>query len=149
MPSRVRRLQAELDALRLEKEVQQLRDINRQLSEALRESTRLLLKLKPCGRPPISGEKKLCVAGLQRYRCANPFTTCPLHKNGDGTFGPEGFECDHKEQWSVCMRSDLSNLQCLCHICHGLKSRLERMRVLDEDTSKPADGKDIADKEWA
>ena len=148
MPSRVRRMQSEIDALRLEREVEQLRDTNRQLTEALRETTRLLHKLRPCGRQPISGERKLYVAGLQRYRCANPHGTCPLWKCGDGTFGPEGWDVDHKEPWSTCMRNDVASLQALCGICHNLKSRLERMKALDDEAcTKPADGKDVADKE--
>ena len=133
MPSRVRLLQAELDAIHLQRENELLRDLYMKQTMALRDSTKLLHRLKPFGRPPISNDKKLYVAGLQRFRCANPYQTCPLHRLGDGTFDESGFECDHKEMWCSSLRSDISNLQCLCHMCHGLKSRLERIKKFDDE----------------
>ena len=147
MPSRVRRLQAELDAIHLQREVDHLKEANRQLTDALRETTRLLVKLRPCGRQQVSGERKLYVAGLQRYRCANPFGSCPLWRCGDGTFGPEGWDVDHREPYSTCMRNDVASLQALCGICHNLKSRLERMKLIEEEVSKSDDGINVQDKE--
>ena len=118
MPSRVRRLQAELDTIHLQREVDHLKEANRQLTDALRETTRLLVKLRPCGRQQVSGERKLYVAGLQRYRCANPFGSCPLWRCGDGTFGPEGWSIDHERQWSKGYDDRESNLRALCATCH-------------------------------
>ena len=61
----------------------------RELSEALRESTRLLNKCRPA-RPPIPHERKLLVAARQKWRCANPTGACLLYKLGDGCFDEFG-----------------------------------------------------------
>ena len=101
-----------------------------ELTEALRESTRILNRCRP-QRPAIPHERKL-VAARQRWKCANPTGKCLLYKLGDGSFDEHGlFEIDHCDRWSASYRNDRFNLQALCCVCHASKSRAERLLELE------------------
>ena len=100
------------------------------LNEALRESTKLLLKSRPA-RGPIPHDRKLLVAARQGWKCANPFGSCLLHRFGEGFFDQSLFECDHVEPYAQSYRNDTLNLQCLCPYCHSHKSRRERLALLE------------------
>ena len=65
-------------AVQLRDRVRQLEGVVTGLNEALRESTKLLVRLRP-SRPPIPHERKLLVAASQGWKCKNPFNTCPLY----------------------------------------------------------------------
>ena len=104
----------ELDNLRLRIENAELRAIHARDMEALKESSTLLLKSKP-SRPHISAEKKLLVAGEQRFRCAGDRTRCPCWRLNEGSFDESGFEIDHTPAWRDAYRSDRAVLQALCH----------------------------------
>ena len=105
----------------------------RELSEALRESTRVLNRCRP-QRPPIPNERKLLVAARQKWKCANPSGNCMLFTLGDGSFDEHGlFEVDHRDRWSTSYRNDRFNLQALCVVCHSAKSRAERLAELEEE----------------
>ncbi len=99
--------------------------------EALKESSALLLKSRP-PRPHISAEKKLLIAGEQRFRCAGDHERCPCWILNQGSFDESGFEIDHSPAWRDACRSDRLSLQALCHSCHALKTRLERIRDQEE-----------------
>jgi len=125
-----REFQLELDNLRLEQENRALKDIVQQNMEALKESSTLLLKQKP-NRPQISSERKLYVAGSQHFKCAGDPSFCPMWKLNGGSFDISGFEIDHVEPWHKSYRNDRAILQALCHSCHALKTRLERLQELE------------------
>ena len=96
----------------------------------------LLLKCRP-PRPHISSEKKLLVAGAQRFKCAGDRTRCPMWRLNEGSvqqgsFDESGFEIAHTPPWRVAHRSDRSVLQALCHSCHAFKTRMERIAGLEE-----------------
>ena len=120
-----------LENLRLEQANKDLKETVKEMNDALRESTKLLLKTRPA-RPAIPHERKLLVAAQQGWKCANPFGTCLLHRLGEGYFGESLFECDHIEQYSKSFRS-VNNLACLCAYCHNIKSRMERLAALEEE----------------
>ena len=120
-----------LENMRLQQESTALREQVAEISEALRESTKLLLKSRPA-RPAIPHERRLLQAASQKWRCANPFGTCLLHRYGDGLFDESLFECDHVEPYSKSFRS-VGNLACLCVYCHSKKSRMERLAALEEE----------------
>ena len=120
-----------LENMRLQQEVKALREQVAETNEALRESTKLLLKSKPT-RPAIPHERKLLQAASQKWRCANPFGTCLLHRYSDGLFDESLFECDHVEPFCRSFRS-VGNLSCLCVYCHSLKSRMERLQALEDE----------------
>ena len=120
----------ELEILRLRQENAELRALHQRDMEALKESSSLLLKSKP-PRPHISAEKKLLIAGEQRFRCAGDRTRCPCWILNEGSFDESGFEIDHSPAWREACRSDRSVLQALCHSCHALKTRLERIHDLE------------------
>ena len=101
----------ELENLRLRIENAELRSIHARDMEALKESSTLLLKSKP-SRPHISAEKKLLIAGEQRFRCAGDRTRCPCWN--EGSFDESGFEIDHSPAWCDAYRSDRAVLQALC-----------------------------------
>ena len=124
-----RRADATLEAkvMLLETENAHLRSIHARDMEALKESTQLLLKSKP-PRPHISSEKKLLIAGEQKFRCAGDKSRCPMWLLNGGNFDEAGFEIDHYPPWREAFRSDRSVLQALCHSCHALKTRMERIR---------------------
>jgi hypothetical protein len=73
------------------------------------------------------------IAGKQRYKCNNsPGSVlkgienydCPLWKFGqDGSFGEEGYEIDHIEEFSISENDDEKNLQTLCLNCHSIKTK--------------------------
>lgn len=108
-----------------------------ELTEALRESTRLLNKSRP-QRPPIPHERKMLTGAKQAWKCANPFGTCLLYKLGDGTFDESGlFEVDHVERFRKSYRNDRFNLQALCPYCHSAKSRAERLQDVEECEEEP------------
>ena len=117
-------------AVQLRDRVRQLEGVVTGLNEALRESTKLLVRLRP-SRPPIPHERKLLVAASQGWKCKNPFDTCPLYRLGDGYFDESLFECDHTVPHHQCYRNDKAALQCLCPYCHNVKSRRERLALLE------------------
>eukprot|EP00966_Prymnesium_polylepis_P245947 5689215-Prymnesium_polylepis.1 len=94
----------EIDNLRLKEQVKELEEAVREMNEALRESTRLLLKTRPV-RPAIPHERKLLQAASQKWKCANPYGSCLLHKLGTGLFDESLFECDHVEPYAKSFRS--------------------------------------------
>jgi hypothetical protein len=122
----------ELEVARLKEELRVLKEVNREHMDALRESTKLLVRCRPV-RGPIPHERKLLVAASQQWRCKNPFGTCPLYRLGDGLFDESLFECDHTEPYSQSFRNDRANLACLCAYCHNVKSRRERLALLEEE----------------
>ena len=94
--------------------------------------TKLLVKTRP-SRPPIPHERKLLVAAAQKWKCANPFGTCLLYKVGEGYFDESLFEADHIDPYSKSFRS-VANIARLCPMCHNIKSRMERLQALEEET---------------
>ena len=124
----------EIDNLRLKEQVKELEEAVREMNEALRESTRLLLKTRPV-RPAIPHERKLLQAASQKWKCANPYGSCLLHKLGTGLFDESLFECDHVEPYAKSFRS-VGNIQCLCPYCHNIKSRRERLQALEENSEE-------------
>ena len=119
-------------AVQLRDRVRQLEGVVTGLNEALRESTKLLVRLRP-SRPPIPHERKLLVAASQGWKCKNPFNTCPLYRLGDGYFDERLSECNHTVPHHQCYRNDKAALQCLCPYCHNVKSRKERLALLEEE----------------
>ena len=130
----------ELENLRLKQRERELVAAGAEMAEALRESTKLLLKLRP-PRPAIPHDRKLLQAASQQWRCANPYGSCLLHRVGTGLFDESLFECDHVEPYHRSFRS-VGNLACLCAYCHNIKSRLERLQALEEGA--PDTGADTA-----
>lgn len=104
------------EAAQLHDRVRQLEGVVTGLNDALRESTKLLVRLRP-SRGPIPHK--------------NPFGSCPLYKLGDGFFDESLFECDHTLPYSQSFRNDRGNLACLCPYCHNVKSRRERLALLE------------------
>ena len=49
----------------------------------------------------------------------------------EGSFGPAGFEIDHVLPWA---KGHLHHgqLRAVCHQCHGLLSRLQRIKAAEE-----------------
>ena len=84
-------LSLELELARLREELRLVREVNREQMDALRESTKLLVRCRPV-RGNIPHERKLLVAASQQWRCKNPFGTCPLFRLGDGLFDESLFE---------------------------------------------------------
>ena len=113
-----------------------LEEALKEMNEALKESTKLLVKTRPA-RPPIPHERKLLQAAVQKFRCANPYGSCLLHRFGTGLFDESLFECDHVEPYSKSFRS-VGNLQACCPYCHNIKSRMERLQALEDETDDPA-----------
>ena len=122
----------ELEVLRLREEVRTLNEIRCMQSDALKELTRILLKSKPHPRPTLSSERKLYIAGKARFKCANPYGNCPLHKLHDGAFDEHGFEIDHEIPWCKSFRT-AGNARPLCPYCHALVSRFQRLKEIEED----------------
>ena len=119
------RVALELENAQLKQRLRELEESNREMCEALKESTKLLLKTRPHTRPPIHHERKLLQAAIQKFRCANPYGSCLLHRFGTGLFDESLFECDHVEPFSKSFRS-VGNLQ-------AIKSRMERLQSLEEE----------------
>jgi hypothetical protein len=124
-------MELSLENMRLQQENRELHEALRKMNNALRESTKLLLKTRPA-RPNIPHERKLLQAASQKWRCANPYGTCLLHRLGTGLFDESLFECDHVEPYSKSFRS-VGNLSCLCAYCHNIKSRRERLSALEDE----------------
>lgn len=122
----------ELENLRLKEEVRVVKEVSSQQTDALKELTRLLHKSRPHPRPTMSSERKLYIAGKARFRCANPFHSCPLHKLHDGTFDEHGFEIDHEIPFAKSFHS-AGNCRPLCPYCHALVSRLQRLHEIEND----------------
>ena len=120
-----------LENLRLKQQMKEMEEAITEMNDALKESTKLLIKARPA-RPPIPHERKMLVAAAQKWKCANPFGTCLLHRLGTGLFDESLFECDHIEQYSKSYRS-VGNLACLCAYCHNIKSRMERLQALEDE----------------
>ena len=129
------REELELDNLKLKQENAELKAIHARDMEALKESSALLSKSKP-PRPHMSSEKKLLIAGQQHFRCAGDPKRCPCWLLNNGSFDDSGFEVDHSPPWREAYRSDRAVLQALCHSCHALKTRLERIRDQDETSEE-------------
>eukprot|EP00966_Prymnesium_polylepis_P034858 810639-Prymnesium_polylepis.1 len=62
----------ERENIKLKQQVQTLEASIRDMNEALRESTKLLLKVKPT-RLSIPHERKLLQAASQKWKCSNPY----------------------------------------------------------------------------
>ena len=50
---------------------------------------------------------------------------CPCWLLNEGSFGEAGFEIDHELPWSKGY-THTGQLRAVCHLCHGLLSRLQR-----------------------
>ena len=120
---------------RLNEENRKLAHVNKICCEQLREQSGLFQKLKPT-RLLLSSERKLYIAGEQLFRCNAPHgrDKCPRWLLNDGQFGPEGFEIHHEVEWSVSYQNAGVTVA-ICHSCHGLASRLHRMKIA-ESTGK-------------
>ena len=125
--------QLEIELLRTKARVSDLESVVKHQSDALKESTKLLLKSRPT-RPPIPHDRKLLVAAEQGWRCADPYGDCIMHQIGDGHFTSAGglFECDHKESWHTTFRT-AGNIWALCAACHNSKTRRERLHALEQE----------------
>ena len=130
--------QLEIELLRTKARVRDLESVVKQQSEALRESTKLLLKSRPA-RPSIPHDRKLMIAAEQGWRCAGDPDECVMHQLSDGLFTTAGglFECDHIEPWHLSFRS-AGQLQCLCAACHNSKTRRERVLALEQEQEEQA-----------
>lgn len=129
--------QLEIELLRTRERVRALEEVVQQQSEALKESARLLAKIRP-PRPTIPHDRKLMVAADQGWKCLDPYGDCPMWKFSDGTFSVAGgmFECDHKDPYSTSFSSTRLNLACLCIFCHQHKCRLERLGALEQEATE-------------
>ena len=56
---------------------------------------------------------------------------CPMHILNGGSFNEAGFEIDHWTKYSVGYRN-VGELSAMCHACHALKSRMERISLAEE-----------------
>ena len=126
-------LTLKLELAEMREELRRVNVVNAEQQEALKECSRMFMKLKP-PRLPLSSEKKLLIAGEQLFRCAAPHgrEKCPMWQLNDGSFGPAGFEIDHITQFSKLHRHT-GELRALCHMCHGLQSRLQRIDALERE----------------
>ena len=126
-------LRLKLSVAEMREEIQTLRAVNAHLQEAMRENSRVFSKMKP-SRPPLSHDAKLLIAGEQKFTCAAPHgkDKCPMWclPGNDGSFGIFGWEVDHVIPFSKCHRN-AGNLAAICHACHGLKCRYERIAALE------------------
>ena len=125
-------LECQLENARLREEIEKLSDVNKMNTEALKENCKLFQKLKP-QRPYLSTDRKLFIAGQQLFRCSAPHgrDKCPMHILNGGSFNEAGFEIDHWTRYSVGYRN-AGELSAMCHACHALKSRLERISLAEE-----------------
>ena len=120
-----------LENYRLKEKVLALESVLKQQCESLRESTKLLQRLRP-PRPAIPNDKRLQVAADQKWKCADPFGDCVLYQISDGTFDSNSlFEIDHVEPHHLSFRT-AHNLAATCVTCHQKKTRLERLQELEE-----------------
>ena len=90
-------------SIQLRDRVRQLESVVAGLNDALRESTKLLVRLRP-NRAQIPHDRKLLVAASQGWKCNDPFGMCPLYKLGKGYFDESLFECDHTVPHAKCYR---------------------------------------------
>lgn len=122
-------LRLKLELAEMREELRRVKAVNAEQQEALKECSRIFMKLKP-PRPPLSSERKLLIAGEQFYRCAAPHgkEKCPMWALNDGNFGPAGWEIDHVAPFAKSHRN-AGNLVAICHACHGLKCRMERIEA--------------------
>ena len=125
-------LKCQLENAQLRQENKKLSDVNKMNTDALKENCMLFKKLKP-QRPFLSSERKLYIAGVQLFRCSAPHgkDKCPMHVLNGGSFNEAGFEIDHWTRFTVGYRN-VGELTAMCHACHALKSRLERLNSGDE-----------------
>jgi hypothetical protein len=132
--SEVELLRLKLQVAEMNEEIAKLKAVNASQQESLKENSRLFMKLKPSRDiMRLSSERKLLVAGEQLFRCAAPHgrDVCPMWQLNGGNFGPAGFEVDHELPWS---RGHVHHgqLRALCHQCHGLLSRLQRIEAVEK-----------------
>ena len=82
-------LTLKLELAEMREELRRVNVVNAEQQEALKECSRMFMKLKP-SRLPLSSEKKLLIAGEQLFRCAAPHgrEKCPMWQLNDGSFGP-------------------------------------------------------------
>ena len=113
----VRLLELELENVRLCEQLRVMSEVVHANNESFKESTRLLLKMKPA-RPTISADRKMIVAGEQLFRCAGDRIRCPQWKLHGGSFDASGYEIDHIIEFSKCYRG-AGQLQALCPACHA------------------------------
>ena len=135
-----RRATSDEETLRLKLELAELREqnnklehVNSLLMENLKEHSKLFQRLKPT-RLALSSERKLYIAGSQYFKCAAPHgkEKCPCWLLHEGSFDEAGFEIDHDLPYSVGYRN-AGTCSALCYSCHGLKSRLERMKAAGKE----------------
>ena len=121
-------LECQLENARLRDELKKLSDVNKMNTE----NCKLFQKLKP-HRPYLSADRKLFIAGQQLFRCSAPHgrDKCPMHILNGGSFNEAGFEIDHWTRYSVGYRN-VGELSAMCHACHALKSRMERISLAEE-----------------
>jgi hypothetical protein len=136
-----------LEVAALKEENSSLHKVNAMNAEALRETSKIFQSLKP-KRPHLGSERKLLVAGQQFFRCAAPHgqNKCPMWILNSGSFDAAGFEVDHVTQWSTGYRHT-GQLQAICHACHGLKSRLERIRAAEAKFDEDEEDNESADED--
>lgn len=134
-------LKLKLQVSEMREEIQMLRGLNCTLQEAMRENSRVFAKLKP-SRPPLSHDAKLLIAGEQKFCCAAPHgkELCPMWRlpGNNGSFGIFGWEVDHVIPFSKSHRN-AGNVVAICHACHGLKCRYERIAALEADGEERED----------
>ena len=77
---------------------------------------------------------KKIIAATQHFKCNNePGSNlkgignyeCPLWKvdgENKGIFDCSGYEIDHIVEWCLTQNDDITNLQALCRMCHGVKT---------------------------
>ena len=134
-PTQENVLRLQLTIAQLHVELRTLREVNAEQTEALVEANKLLQRSRP-PRQAMSGDKRIWIAGQQRFKCAgdrnDDTSNCPLHKLGDGAFDSSGWECDHVERWSVSFRN-VGNLRARCALCHFRKSREDRIQAGEDE----------------
>ena len=125
-------LKLQLEIARLSVENKKLIEVNKMCAEQLKEQSRLFQKIKP-NRLMISAERKLYIAGEALFKCAaiHGKEKCPRWLLADGSFGAEGFEIHHNGlEWSIGYQN-AGQCVAVCHSCHGLASRLHRMKLAE------------------
>ena len=84
-------------------------------------------------RPKMSATRSIWIAGKQSFKCAGDRSICPCWLLRDGTFGPEGWQIDHIQRWSVGYDDRETNLNAKCATCHFRTTKEQIMGAHNDD----------------
>ena len=112
-------------------------------------------------RPHLSESVKKGIAGKQRYKCANKPGVilkgldgylCPLWNSTTdnelkGSFDESGYEIDHIDELATSGDNTQQNLQALCRMCHGVKTKRFNQQLMKmKDNEHPIDQSHLSKK---